>query len=78
MDAALERRDAADAAEIAYSLMRLHRERALEVLEQGHARAEQGAGDRRLWQPTEPPVSNPDQRPLESPSHGPIESIDER
>ena len=78
MDAALERRDAAGAAEIAYSLMRLHRERALEVLEQEHARAGQGAGDRRPWQATEPAVSNPNQRPLGSPSHEPSESIDER
>ena len=51
MDAMLERRDAAGAAEIAYSLMKLHRERALKFLEEEHERAAQADPNRRSLRP---------------------------
>jgi DNA-binding FadR family transcriptional regulator len=71
MDAALERRDAAGAAEIAYSLMRLHRERALKILVEEHARAGQGGRHRHSPPPADPRV--PNQRPLENATHEPID-----
>ena len=66
MDAALEGRDAAAAAEIAYSLMKLHRERALQVLEQEHARAGRPTGERRPILPILDHFLN--QRPSETPT----------
>lgn len=47
MDAAFDRRDAAGAADLAYSLMNLHREGALKILEQEHERAARVDSDRR-------------------------------
>jgi DNA-binding FadR family transcriptional regulator len=51
MDSALARRDAARAAEIAYSSMALHRKRALKILAEEHERAGTATAERRSLLP---------------------------
>ncbi len=64
MDAALECRDAAGAAEIAYSLMKLHRERTLKILTQEHAKEGKVASENRSRLPVLDHFLN--QRPRET------------